>query len=119
MMMEDVDAIICDLAETYHILVDDLETIPIMTLARLCAGLHADSRIKMRMMELTEVAPSFALVRIADELAILKHALVGAKGSPAPSLYMDVMTGKQKNEDTKGFETIEDFEAARQRMIHG
>ena len=113
----DKDAVICDLAETYHVL--DYKAIPVLTLAALCAGLHDDSRIKMRMMGLNKIAPSFALIRIADILAVINYSLTAKAGTKAPELYQDIMTGKRKQErKTTGFSSIEAFENARKRIIN-
>ena len=112
MLGVDRDAVVCDLAETYCVL--DYRSLPIMTLATLCAGLHDDSRIKMKLMDLHKIAPSFAFVRIADTLTMLLHVLTDNKAKP--SLYQDIMTGKPKKKTT-GFSSIEEFEKARQRIL--
>ena len=44
MLAADRDALICDLAETYHVL--DLTALPVPLLATLAAGLRGDSRIR-------------------------------------------------------------------------
>lgn len=111
----DRDAVICDLAETYHIL--DYKSVPVMTLAALCAGLHDDSRIKLRMMGLNKIAPSFALARAADLLAIINYALTAKQSTKPPQLYQDIMTGKRQEKKTSGFSSIEEFEEARKRII--
>ena len=46
MIRLDRDALICDLAETYHIY--DMRSLPLQTVATLSAGLRDDSRIKMK-----------------------------------------------------------------------
>lgn len=115
MLGTDRDAVICDLAETYHVL--DYTTVPVMTLAALCAGLHDDSRIKMRMMGMNKIAPSFALVRAADMLTIINYALTAKQGSKLPTLYQDIMNGKRQEKKTGGFASIEEFEEARKRIL--
>ena len=47
MLKTDEDALICDLAETYHIY--DWQSYPLGLIATLAAGLRDDSRIKMRL----------------------------------------------------------------------
>lgn len=113
MLGVDRDAVICDLAETYNVL--DYRSLPIMTLATLCAGLHDDSRIKMQLMEMHRIAPSFAYVRMADTLTMILHVLAGDKSKP--KLYQDIMTGKPIKKKTTGFSSIEEFENARQRFL--
>lgn len=113
MLCVNEDAVICDLAETYGVL--DMRAVPVKTLAALCVGLRDDSRIKMALMGYKRIAPSFALVRIADTLSLLAHSLVGKEGSPTPQLYGDIMAGKQEKQS--GYDTVEAFEAARKRII--
>ena len=115
MLGTDRDALICDLAETYNIY--DLNSVPLMLLATLSAGLHDDSRIKMKLNNLSEVPAVYTLVHIADALTILLGALANEKNTPA--LYYDMMTGKRKVEHIRGFNSIEDFNAAREKIIHG
>jgi hypothetical protein len=118
MLGMDRDAVICDLAETYGVL--DYKALPVDTLATLCAGLHEDSRIKMRMMDCQKVDPSFALVRISDTLTVIYYMLRcigGDKSADIPALYQDIMTGKQEPKHNTGFASIEEFEEARKRML--
>ena len=111
MLGTDRDALICDLAETYHLY--SLDAVPVMTLAALCAGLHSDSRIKLGMLGYTRIDPAFALVNIADTLTMFTHS-----GDNPPELLRDIMTGKHKQDDKlKGFGTFEAFEAARKRIL--
>lgn len=114
MVGTDRDALICDMAETYHVY--DLRDLPVRTIAILAVGLRSDSRIKMKMAEMKRIPPSVSLVRIADEIALLAHALVGKEGTPPPNLLQDVMHERQQ--ETAGFSSIEEFEAARQRIIN-
>lgn len=114
MLSVDREAVICDLAETYGVL--DYRSLPVTLLATLCAGLHDDSRIKMRMMGLRRIAPSFAFVHIADTLTIILHALTGSKDKPR--LYEDIMADKQQKKKSTGFSSIEEFEKARQRLLN-
>lgn len=111
MLGTDRDALLCDLAETYHIF--SFDAVPVMTLSALCAGLHTDSRIKMAMLGYQRVDPSFALVTIADTLTMFTSS-----GEDQPVLLRDIMTGKHTKDDKiKGFDTIEAFEEARKRIL--
>jgi hypothetical protein len=112
----DRDAVVCDLAETYNVL--DYKTLPVMTLATLCAGLHDDSRIKMEIAGLQRISPTFAAIRAADTLTIINYALTAKHGAKLPTLYQDVMTSKQKQKKTTGFSSIEEFENARMRFLN-
>lgn len=112
MLWTDRDALICDLAETYHVL--DYRTVPVGTLATLCAGLHDDSRIKLKIMNLHRIAPAFVGVRIADTLTMILHCLAGSKKKP--KLYQEIMSEKQEKKKAAGFATIEEFEEAMKRI---
>lgn len=114
MLSVDRDAVVCDLAETYHVL--DYRSLPVTTLATLCAGLHDDSRIKMKLMDMQRIAPSITYVHMADTLTMILHALIGDKNKP--TLYQDIMTGKQTKKKSTGFSSIEEFEEARKRFIN-
>lgn len=113
MLGTDRDAVICDLAETYHLL--DYKSVPVELLATLCAGLHDDSRIKMKISGLKRIAPSFAFVHMADALTVILHSMTGSKKKP--KLYEEIMVDKRAKKKTTGFSTIEEFEKARQRFL--
>ena len=113
MLGVDRDAVICDLAETYNVL--DYRSLPIMLLATLAAGLHDDSRIKMKLGGLREVAPTFLAVHSADVLTMILSSLLGAKEKP--TLFREIMTDKLSRENTTGFSSIDEFEEARRRFI--
>lgn len=72
MISVDRDALICDMAETYHIY--DLRGLPARTLATLAFGLRADSRIKMRLSDQPLRVNTILLAAIADRLGLLVWA---------------------------------------------
>ena len=115
MLSEDRDAVICDLAETYHIL--DYKAVPVQTLATLCAGLRDDSRIKMHLSGFNYVPDVFTNTHISDELTLIRYFLTGNRKEP--KLYQDIMNGKRKQNNTVGYSSPEEFEKARKRLIHG
>ena len=115
MISIDKDALLCDLAETYGVF--SFDSVPVATLATLCAGLRGDSRIRHSIGGYKEVPPEFTLVHIADALTLLLNAM--ADNDNKPELYSDMMIGKQKEVEINGFDSIESFEAARKRIING
>ena len=115
MIAIDRDALLCDLAETYGVF--SFDSVPVMTLATLCAGLRGDSRIRHSIGGYKEIPPEFTLVHIADALTMLLSGL--SEDSKEPALYSDVMTGKRAKKSTNGFDSIEEFEAARKRVFNG
>lgn len=93
MLATDRDALLCDLAEVYHIF--DFHALPVLTLAALSVGLRDDSRIKMKMAGITYVPPVVILASIADNLAALRYSLTAKKGAEKPKMFMKFMTQKQ------------------------
>lgn len=106
MLSIDRDALLCDLAETYHIF--DLRALPVVTLAALSFGLRDDSRIKMKIAGIEYVPSYMLLASIADNFKMLRYNLLAEEGDPLPPLYTDIIFGKDKKQ-IKPY-TAEDFE---------
>lgn len=68
MIALDEDALLCDMAETYHIYV--MEQFPPDYIATLAVGLRDDSRIRMKAAGLRVDAKTLLLAHIADNTAI-------------------------------------------------
>ena len=118
MLNLDEDALICDLAETYKIF--DYESLPVQTVATLSIGLRGDSRIKMkaagRKLDLSESL----LATIADYLALIfwTRTKDGQKGRNRPkSIREAIENGNKKDNEIVGFESIEEFEQAREALL--
>lgn len=71
MIKTDEDALICDLAETYHIF--DYRSLPLKLAATLSVGLRDDSRIKMKMANTPIDLDSFLLAVIADKVEQFRY----------------------------------------------
>lgn len=71
MIKTDEDALICDLAETYHIF--DYRSLPLKLAATLSVGLRDDSRIKMKMANTPIALDSFLLAVIADRVEQFRY----------------------------------------------
>ena len=117
MISVDRDALICDMAETYHIY--DLRGLPARTLATLAFGLRADSRIKMRLSDQQLRVNTILLAAIADRLGLLVWAQTedGRRGRNRPQSIIDALTGAE--DAPQGYSTPEEFEAERRRIING
>ena len=102
MIALDEDALICDFAETYHIY--DYRNIPASYAATLAAGLRDDSRIKLLMADRKASVDTIILAGIMDRLSVL---LSGEKATLIAKNFIAT-----KPEETFGFESAADFEAA-------
>lgn len=115
MINTDKDALICDLAETYCVY--DFRALPLRTVAVLAAGLRESSRIKIKMAGSKYSPEVMILSAIVDRLSILvwHQTEDGLRGINPPKLLLESMT----EEKTEGFDTVEDFEAAYQKVFGG
>ena len=121
MIKLDESALICDFAETYHIL--DYRALPLKTAAVLASGLRDNSRIMMKISGL-QISPETALMAAAvDRLSLLFWAKTkdAEKGNNRPEPILAKLTGEitTKDSDLQSFDTAEEFEAARQRILQG
>lgn len=115
MLAVDRAAVICDFAETYHVF--DIHALPASLAATLACGLSADSRI-MQKLAGVELSPPFLLIAaaIVDELAALRYQISGDEKAPKPHYLLDSIMGGHVS-DGFGFDTAEEFEQARQKII--
>lgn len=120
MIRLDESALICDFAETYHIL--DYRALPLKTAAVLASGLRDNSRIMMKISG-SQIGPDTALMAAAvDRLSLLVWAKTkdAQNGKNAPESILAKLSGKEKTEsEYQTFDTAEEFEAARQAIISG
>lgn len=110
------DELICDFAETYHIL--DIYALPIELTATLACGLREDARI-LRKIYNTKDFDRQLRVGIYDCLNWLKWSKTKAAeegGEPPESLYNKLYTKKEK--EIKGFEDTQDFDKAWKEMVN-
>ena len=117
MMAEDKTALICDLAETYGVL--NYRELPVETLAALSVGLRENSRIKMKMSG-TKVQNYILLLAAAvDRLTYIAWSKTkdAEKGLNRPKSIVDIITGSREESNVMAFETAEEFEAEKARII--
>lgn len=112
MLAFDRDALICDLAETYHIL--DYKALPVETLAVLASGLGDKSRIKRKLSGMDIDLDRFLLAGIFDSLSILVWMKTkdGANNRNRPESVLDLIMGTKQKEtkEIEAFDSIEDLE---------
>lgn len=121
MIATDEDALVCDLAETYHVF--DYRSLPARFVATLAAGLRENSRIKMKMAGMACTSETLLLAMAVDRLSLLFWAKTedGQKNRNKPeSICAHIMGAKQKTEsDIVTFENAEDFESTRKQLMNG
>lgn len=117
MIRMDEDALICDLAETYHIL--NYKALPAMLVASLVVGLRDDSRIKMKLSGAKAPSEIILLASIIDRLSVLvwMQTKDAQKGRNRPKSLMSLLFPKETKATV--YKTGEDFEKARKKLIEG
>lgn len=119
MIQTDEDALICDLAETYHIY--DYKKLPLTQVAIFAIGLKDDSRIKMKMSGQLVPMETLLLAGILDRLSILlwRQTKDGQKGRNMPTMVLDTLTvRKNKDSDVIVFSSGEDYEKTRNKILN-
>lgn len=111
MIRHNKEALICDLAETYHIL--NYRELSVELLATLSCGLRADSRIKMELNEQQCSTNTWLLAATVDYLALIRQSLV--KGGKAPKLLTQQLC--KSNDKVQAFSSVEAFEKERARLL--
>lgn len=122
MIRTDRDALACDLAETYHIY--DMREQPPERVAVFAHGLRQSSRIKMKLAGERIILTDALLAACADRLSTLvwQNTKDGQKGRNRPASLYDALTSERpagKTDDVRAFDTPEQFEAARARLMKG
>lgn len=117
MIKTDEDALICDLAETYHIY--NYRQLPADLVAVFSVGLRENSRIKMAMSGQRVPLETMLLASIADRVGILawQNTQDGHKGRNAPKEFVSILTEEPKEREGSVFKSGEDFENARARIL--
>ena len=114
----DEEALICDLAETYGIF--DYESLPVQTVAALSIGLRGDSRIKLAAAGRKLGTTDALLATVADYLAMIFWTKTkdGQKGRNRPKSIREALeNGNKKDNEIVGFESVEEFEQAREALL--
>lgn len=119
MIATDENALICDLAETYHIF--NYRELPVKLLATLSVGLRKDSRIMMKLSGQTLKLDEMLWALMLDDLNFLVWAKTkdGQKNRKKPKSIFKMLNSapKPKAKEIKGFDTVQDFMKARQRIL--
>ena len=119
MIQTDEDALICDLAETYHIY--NYKELPPLTVALFCNGLREDSRIKLKMSGQRVKIDTLLLAFIVDRLSILVWSKTknGQKGRNQPKSIVDSINKPIREKEGMSFNTGEEFEKMKLKILKG
>lgn len=117
MISIDHDALVCDLAQYYHVY--ELRKLPLETVAILACGLPRESRI-IRILSGSNVdMQTLMSACILDYLAILVwfQTKDGHQNRNRPKSYVQILMGKEdEKKEEKEFRSPEDFEAERKKI---
>lgn len=113
--------LICDFAETYHIL--DYTALPVSLLVTLFSGLGEGSRVQQRLNGEKVPLSTLLLAAIVDRLSVLVYANTkdAQSGTNRPRSLVAILTGEdtETNAGTEAYASGDDFEAARRAILEG
>ncbi len=111
-MAHDEDALVCDLAETYHIF--DMRSLPVTLAATLSCGLRDDSRIKMSLRgdKLTTEQSLMALMLDSVQANTWMQTEDARHGRNRPRSVYSMLTGAESvsDSDIEQFTSVAEFE---------
>lgn len=121
MINVDEEALICDLAETYHIF--DYRSLPLLTVGIFACGLREDSRIMMKLSGTKVSLNSMLLSTIADNTSCIAwlNSSDGYKGINRPKSIVKALSEgeSKKGNDIRCFRTGKDFTDEWNRIAGG
>lgn len=119
MIKLDENALMCDLAETYHIY--DYRQLPASKVAVFSLGLKDNSRIKKLLSNQMVDIDRLLLAGISDKLSYLLWSKTkdGAKGRNKPKSILEMLTASKKENMQLAFNSGEEFEQMRARILAG
>lgn len=112
MLRTDEDALVCDFAETYHVL--DWRALPLRLAATLAAGLPETSRSRMRMAGARASTPLLMQAAMVDRLGLLvwMQTKDGQKNRRRPQSVVELLADTDKPGAVQTFDSEEEFWAA-------
>lgn len=117
MISYDEQALVCDLAETYHVF--DYRSLPVKLVATLSAGLRENSRIKMKMAGYTATREEILLGSIADRVGLVIYAMKGGKGDVPESIAESFIIKEKEENNYQSFSSPEAFKEAWNKITGG
>ena len=119
MLKTDQDALVCDLAETYHIY--DYRSLPCKTVATFSCGLRNDSRIKMLVSGTEITTEEMLLSALVDNTKLLAwlQSTDGVKGINRPNSLLEQLMRKENEKDIVTFSSGKEFNEEWKRLTGG
>lgn len=119
MIKLDENALMCDLAETYHIY--DYRQLPASKVAVFSLGLKDNSRIKKLLSNQMVDIDRLLLAGISDKLSYLLWSKTkdGVKGRNKPKSILEMLTVSKKENKQLAFHSGEEFEQMRANIMAG
>lgn len=120
MMNIDKNALLCDLAETYHIY--DYRSLPLHMVGIFACGLREDSRIMMKVMGVKVNTIQTLLALIADNTRLIAwlQSSDGEKGINRPKPLLAMMSEEEYSENNiETFENGQQFDDEWNRLTGG
>lgn len=116
----DEEAVICDLAETYHVL--DYRGLSPKLVAVLCSGLSKDSRIKKKISNRKLSVEETLLAALVDRASFVAWTKTkdAQRGVNRPKSVLAILEKEEPKEKVyKGFDSIAEFERKRAELLRG
>lgn len=119
MINTDEDALMCDLAETYHIY--DYRSLPCKMVAAFSCGLRDNSRIKMKLAGANITIEEMLLSAIVDNTRMNAwlQSQDGSRGTNRPKSILEALMRIESDEDIVSFESGEAFDEEWRRLTGG
>ena len=117
MITIDEEALVCDLAETYHIY--DYKSLPLSRVATFSVGLRENSRIKMKMNNMRYPLNTVLMAAAVDRLTYMlwMQSKDGANGINRPKSILAKLLNEDSTSDIEAFDTPENFEKRRREIL--
>ena len=112
MVSADEDALICDFAETYHVL--NFRALPVRLAATLAAGLPETSRIRMKMAGANVSMSLLMQAAMVDRMSLLvwMQTKDGHKNQRRPKSITELLIGTEQRGSVQAFDSADEFWAA-------
>lgn len=114
MLANSESALVCDLAETYHVL--NYRGLPLQTLSALAAGLGEDSRSVRGLTGNKVTLNTLLRAKMVDYLGVLVWQNAGCPDGKAPRAMVDILLSDDQDK-RETFSSLEEFERTRNMIL--